>query len=397
MKINKCRFCRGKLDLVLSLGDFPVVNYFPNESEIKKEKKYPLELCICRNCGLAQLNFILDPKKIFQKYHYLSSVSKPLVKHLHNLASDAIKKFNLTNSSKILDIGSNDGVLLEEFKKKHIEAVGVEPSFNCSEISTKKGFRVYENFFDQKLAKKIYQDYGGFDLIAITHTLANIVDLNDFMRGVKLLLKKNGVLVIEVGSLKKMLSDFKFDSIYHEHYSYFSFETLSKLLAKHNLTIIYSKNNLFHGGSLRVFAVHKEINTKASKSLGEVVPSDYKKFVSQIKIRKTKLQNLFSSLEGSLIVGYGAPAKSVTLLNYLSLRSDQISFIVDSTPYKQGRFLPGAHIPVFPEEHLNKVKVDYIFLLAWNYKDEILKKIKSLVKKPVKVILPFSREIIEIK
>lgn len=396
MKIVSCRLCGGKLKIILPLGNIPLVNYFPKASEIKKEIKYPLNFCVCTVCELAQLNYIVPPKNIFKSYHYVNGTSKPLVDHLTTLARVCIKDFKINKKNKVLDIGTNDGTLLEPFIKKGVSVTAVEPAKTISEIARAKGINVISEFFNNKLAKKILKMNGKFNLIFATHVLANIVDLHDFIEGVKLLLADDGKLIIEVGSLKKMMRAGKFDSIYHEHYSYFSFKTLKRLLNEHDLTIVDAKENLFHGGSIRITAKHASSSVLGLKFDEKIRTSDFTRFVSLAKTEKNKILKLFKSINKKTVIGFGAPAKGVILLNYCRLDSKKIKFIVDSTPIKQNKFIPGVHIPIYAEDYMQNEDFDYCLILAWNYKGYILKKLKRS-KKHFSVIIPFPKlEIIKI-
>jgi SAM-dependent methyltransferase len=390
MEIKLCRWCKQELSHVLSLGEMPIVNYFPQKNELKYEKKYPLDLNVCHSCGLAQLGFIIEPEKLFADYHYYSHASQPLVKHLRNLAKDCQKRFHLNHDSRVLDIGCNDGTYLSEFHKRGIYALGIDPSEGAAVFAKKEKIAVINTFFTHALAKKMIKDTEKFDLISAAHTLANIVDLDDFIRGVKLLLKEKGVVVIEVGSLAAMLTKGSFDSIYHEHYSYFSLSVLQKILRKHDLHIFLAEKNDFHGGALRVYATHKENKIPKKSLLKEnITDKDFIRFAKYAIGFQKKLKKIITNLAPASIVGYGAPAKGVTLLNYCNLDGKRIQFIVDSTDKKQGRYVPGVHIPVYPEEYIKNKKVDYVLLLSWNYKYYIFKKLRKMMDKNVKIIIPF--------
>ncbi len=391
MKKTECGFCSGQLLPILTLGNMPIVNYFPSRSELAAEKKYPLELCVCGDCELVQLGFIVPPQQIFRSYHFLTSASKPLVGHLQKLADLCRKEFRLDPRSRVLDIGCNDGSLLLEFKKRKIQTLGVEPATAVAQVAQRRGIRVIPEFFNGSLAKEIRNGDGQFDLLSATRVLANIADLNGFMNGVKLLLAPRGVFVAEVNSLSEMLSKFQFDAIYHEHYSYFSFASLQKILKKHGLSIFKFEKSLFQGGELRIFATHTAHVDKELRMEEGITEADYTRFASEVKSFRKNLQKLFLGLKGSTVAGFAAPAKAVTLLNYCGLGTDAIAIIVDSTPFKQGRFLPGLHIPIYPEDYLKGKKIDAVFLLAWNYRDQIVGKIRRLTGKGTKIIVPFPK------
>jgi len=409
MRIKRCRICNSTISNVLSLGKFPAVNYYLTLEDLKeKEKKYPLNFCICETCGLGQLDEIIRAGELFSTYHYVSSSSNPLKKHLESLGKVCRKKFALNNAASVLDIGCNDGTLLNYFKKFGIITLGIDPAKNVAEQTKKTGIKVISNFFTKKLSKKLLKKEGLFDLIFATNTLAQVIDLNDFALGVKNLLKVNGSFIIEVGYLPKMLLKKTFDSIYHEHYSYFSLMSLSYLFDKNALEIYDAQEIKNHGGSLRVFVKHKEnnkiIGTNRLKNIlekeHELKINDrkvYGKFVDSVLSFKNEFRDLLIELkkENKTIVGIGAPAKSVILLNFTDINHTVISYITDSTAYKQNRFMPGVHIPIMPENKLNYDKsIDCFLLLAWTYKDELIKKIRVLQRPDVKIIIPFPRLVI---
>lgn len=398
MEIKNCRNCGGELSKVLSLGKMPIVNYFPSQDELEDEKKYPLELRACRICGLCQLGFIVPPEKIFSNYHFVTSASEPLVSHLEQLSKICIKEFKLNSRSKILDLGCNDGSFLLNFKKKQMRVVGIEPAPVIAQFAKNRGVEVLSEFFNKENACDIRSSFGQFDLISATRVLANIVDINSFVAGVKDLLSPNGVFVAEVSSLSQMLSKFQFDSIYHEHYSYFSFATLEKILEKHGLVIFKAEETPFQGGELRIFVTHEKGFAKKIKFEEKIASHDYVNFAKHVRSFKKDLNVFFDSHKSAVIAGFGAPAKGVTLLNYCGLGVDKISFIVDSTLLKQGRFFPGLKIPIHKEAYLKGRKVDYCLILAWNYSDEILKKLKKINKERMRAIIPLPNlEIIDIR
>lgn len=409
MKISKCRICNSDIVRVLSLGKFPAVNYYLSRDDLKrKEKKYSLNFCICEICGLGQLDEIVQARKLFSTYHYISSTSIPLKKHLEALGELCRKKFKLNNASSVLDIGCNDGTLLKHINKFGTITLGIDPAKNVVEQTKKTGVKVISNYFTEKLSKKILKKEGLFDLIFATNTLAQIIDLNDFVSGVKNLLKIDGSFIVEVGHLPEMLSKKTFDSIYHEHYSYFSLMSLNYLFGRNGLEIYDAQEIGNHGGSLRVFVKHKK-NKRATKTarLKNILEKEhylkinsrksYAKFVSNVLNFKNKFRKLLISLKktNATIVGVGAPAKSVILLNFTKIDHTIISYITDSTPYKQNRFMPGVHIPIISENKLNYDKsIDYFLLLAWTYKDAIIEKIRLLKNKNAKIIIPFPELII---
>ena len=406
MRIKQCRICNSNIIKILSLGKFPAVNYYLTLEDLnRKEKKYSLNFYICETCGLGQLDEIVKAGKLFSTYHYISSTSAPLKKHLESLGEFCKDKFKLNSSSKVLDIGCNDGTLLSYLEKSGIVCLGIDPAQNVTEQTRRKGIRVISNFFTEKFSKKIMKEEGLFDLILATNTLAQIIDLNGFARGVKNLLKINGSIVVEVGYLPEMLLKKTFDSIYHEHYSYFSLMSLDWLFSKNGLLIYDAQKIDNHGGSIRIFIRHKEnIMLKKTIRLENILNEErqlkinrkktYVNFVDSALKFKQDFRNLLITLKknNKTIVGIGAPAKSVILLNFTDINHTIISYITDSTFYKQNRFMPGVHIPIMPENKLNYDKsIDYFLVLAWTYKEAIIKKIRALQKPNVKIIIPFPK------
>lgn len=388
MKIQNCRVCGGKLELIISLGKIPIVNYFPNAKEAKNQKRYPLDVYFCTNCSLVQLGYIISPEKVFKNSHFLTSAASPLVQYLEKFAETLISSSGLKKSGRILDIGTNDGSLLNAFKKRGFEVLGVEPSRLACSLGRDKGIEILNDFFNFALSEKILRSYGKFDVITATRVLANIVDLNDFLLGVKNLLNESGIFAVEVDAFDELSQKGEFDTFYHEHYSYFTPESINYLFRKNGLKIVFEERTPFRGGELRVFAVKDGGSIPNFK-----VPNlyDYKLFAQKVVDYKMEVRSLFSKIQGSKIAGFGAPAKGVTFLNYIGLDDKKISYIVDATPYKQGRLIPGMHIPVYPENHLLKDKPDYCLLLAWNYKDEIIGKVKNLLPGGSKIIVPFPK------
>lgn len=406
MKVNKCRICKSKIVEIFSLGNFPAVNYYLSKNELeKKEEKYSLTFCLCENCGLGQLNEIVSADKLFLEYHYMSSTSYPLMLHLESLAELCRNRFKLNSLSNALDIGCNDGILLNFLKNHKIFSLGIDPAENAIKDAKNKDITVIKGFFNEAMSTKILVRHGKFDLIVATNTLAQIIDLNDFVKGVRNLLNEDGVFVIEVGYLLDMINKKTFDSIYHEHYSYFSLRSLMQLFRAHSLDVFDAQRIANHGGSLRVFIKHhanKKFNMrkrlekiKKNEELIKLHKSEsYKEFASNIFLFRKDFRNLLLGLkkDNQEIIGLGAPAKSVVLLNFVGINNKVISYITDSTSHKQHKYMPGVHIPIMPEEKIITDKnIDYFLLLAWTYKKEMVNKIKKLKRDNVKIIIPFPR------
>lgn len=400
-----CTACSHKIIPILSLGEIPVVNYFPSKKDIKTpEIFFPLTLCLCMYCGLAQLNEVVNQRKLFSTYHYSSSTSSPLVEHLTSLAKDIIKRFNTNQSSKVLDIGCNDGILLTAFKKTDAAILGIDPAKNIARVTKVKNIPVVVDFFTEKLAEKVKKRVGTFDLIFATNTVSQIEDTNDLLKGVRLLLSENGVFIVEVGYIVDMLSKQTFDSIYHEHIYYYSFSSMQHILEKNGLTIFDGERIANHGGSIRLFITHnRNRNHKKTKKLLALFAKEkrlqlrsksaYKTFVKASKRYKSDFLTLLKSIkkQKKSIVGIGAPAKGVVVLNYCGINNTILDYVTDSTPFKQNRFIPGVKIPVYSEEKLKEKTPDFLLLLAWTYKYVMLKKLGPYRGKGVKIIVPFPK------
>lgn len=395
MSMTTCRWCGGKLTVILSLGKMPIVNYFPSREGTNKEKRYPLTFCVCRRCGLAQLGQVIAPEKIFGRYHYLTGASGPLVHELESFAKESIRRYRLKKGARVLDIGSNDGTLLKAFQILGMSGLGIEPASAIARGAISRGIPTINAFFTSTQAKKIRKKYGQFDLVTATHVLANIVDLHDFFSGIGEVLSPRGIFILEVGSLADLIKKSQFDSIYHEHYSYFSSAVLQKILRSVGMTIFGVTHQSAQGGSLRIAASRSDNrrgNNLQGKREGEISKKEYAQFAKHVReIRRRVREIIRRDLKGKVVVGFGAPAKGVTLLNYCGLDQTDIAFVVDSTPEKQGKFVPGTRIPVFAEAYLIGKRVDAILVLSWNYREEIFKKIKQLVRHPVTVIMPFPK------
>lgn len=395
MKENHCRLCNGSTKKIISLGKAPLPNYFPTTSEKTRFKKYPLILSICQVCGLGQLTQTITPKKIFSQYHFLSGSSAPLVSHLKSLAQKETEK--LEKDAKVIDIGSNDGTLLSFFQKKGVKIVAVEPAKNIVKIARRKMIPTVEGFFNKETAKKLRDKYGRFDLITAIHVLANVPDLASFMKGVKLLLSPNGKFVAEVSSFPYMLKHGIFDSIYHEHYSYFTAQTLHLLCNLHGLKIDSLQKIPYQGESIRIEAQHwrtRSLYILNTRDRDDKYLRDITQFKKKVLANRKKIQTLVKKFSGKTMVGYGAPAKAVTLVNYCRL-SKYISYIVDSTTLKFGRYLPGTDIPIFLPEKLQGEKHCSVFLFSWNYQDFSMTFLKKVFPKSIPVIIPFPKARIE--
>ncbi|ATZ61221.2 MAG: class I SAM-dependent methyltransferase [Methanosarcinales archaeon Met12] len=390
-----CRVCGSeKLHKFLSLGPTPLANSFLRENQLEAvEPYYPLDVYFCSNCYLVQLLDVVSPEVLFKEYAYVTGASKPMQAHFTGLVEDVIQNFKISEDGLIVDIGSNDGTLLQCFSKLGLQTLGIEPASNIARLAEAKGFRTVNEFFSEKCAVKIHEEHGNADVILATNVFAHTDDLEGFVRGIKYLLADNGTFVIEVPYLLNLLNNLEFDTIYHEHLSYFAVYPLIYLFRKFNMEVVP-----VHGGSIRVFV------QKAAKQQSQRVTAlllieqeakldslkTYTKFGEEVYSLKEKLVKLLKALknEGVRITGYGATAKGNTLLNYCKIGTDILDYISDTTPFKQGCYTPGMHIPVFPEEEFHEDPPDYSLLLAWNYANEILQKERKYRQNGGKFILP---------
>ena len=382
----RCRFCGSPLQhTFVDLGTQPLCESYLSYDQLNQmEPFYPLHVHVCQNCFLVQLEEYVAPNEIFTEYAYFSSYSETWLKHAENYVEMITDRLELEEKSQVVEIGSNDGYLLQYFVQKGIPVLGVEPAANVAEVAIQKGIPTEVKFFDIKTANELAAKKKSADLIIGNNVLAQVPDLNGFVEGLKTLLKPLGVITVEFPHLMKLMDENQFDTIYHEHFSYFSFITVEKLFAAHGLTIFDVEQLPTHGGSLRIYARRTENESEpVTHNVGELITTEreegftnlekYSLFSEKVKETKRNLLNLLISLkrDNQSIVGYGAPGKGNTLLNYCGIRSDFLDYTVDRNPYKQGKFLPGSHIPIFPPDKIKETKPNYLLVLPWNLKDEI--------------------------
>jgi len=384
-KLEQCRSCGKQLSLVLSLGETPLANSFVKPGE--SEESFPLELCLCQSCSLVQLGHVVDPELMFRNYLYTTGVSETFRRHFASMAKALVSELNLSQDSLVVDIGSNDGLLLGSFKKLGCKVVGIEPASNLASIADKNGITTINDFFSDKTAAIITVKYGKADLITATNVFAHVDNLETFLSVVKTLLKNDGRLVIEVPYLAKMIEMMTFDTIYHEHLSYFSALSMVNVFTKNRMQVISIDEVDIHGGSLRVSvknrdaepppAVQKMVKQETDRNLNKL--ETYTRFARRVTKSKSDLLRFLSSIRArnQTIVGYGAAAKANTLLNYCGISRNYVEYIVDDNPLKQGLLTPGTHIPVLPSKTLSEERPNYILVLAWNLADEIAKKVRQ--------------------
>ncbi len=387
MKIYKCRFCGSLLQRTfIDMGISPLSNsYLANETVISDEKWYPLKVFVCTSCFLVQLPAHVSPNAIFRNYAYFSSYSDTWIQHTRSYASKMINDYNLNNNSMVVEIASNDGSLLKHFKMSGVPVLGVEPAENVAKTAIADGIPTITDFFGTVSAKELKKKGKTADLLIGNNVLAHVPDINDFVKGLKILLKPDGLITMEFPHLLQLIRNNQFDTIYHEHYSYLSLSTVRKIFTHHGLKLFNVIELPVHGGSIRIYACHEEnhkIKTKKSIDLmigkelkyGLFRMDTYSNFQKRAnKVKTELLQFIHDSLaHGRTIVGYGAAAKGNTLLNYCGISVTHLKFVADRSPHKQNTLLPGSHIPVKHPHEIARTKPNYVLILPWNIKEEII-------------------------
>lgn len=403
MSNKSCRFCSHTLaHTFCNLGKTPLSNAYLKKDDLqKKESFHPLHAYVCENCFLVQLEQFESPEDIFSDYAYFSSYSDSWLKHAAKYSNLMINRFGLDSSKKVVEIASNDGYLLKNFVEKGIPVLGIEPAANVAEYAIAIGVPTLVKFFGVKTANDLVAKGVKADLLLGNNVLAHVPDLNDFVAGMKVLLKDGGVITMEFPHLMKLMEENQFDTIYHEHFSYFSFLTVEKVFAKHGLQLFDVEELPTHGGSLRIYAKHqndmaKEISKNVvtlkekERKYGLDKLSTYLDFQKKVELFKEQFLNFLTKAksEGKSIVAYGAPAKGNTLLNFCGLNSSTIQYTVDRSPHKQGKYLPGTHIFINEPEKISSTKPDYLIILPWNLKDEIMEQMNHIRSWGGKFVVP---------
>jgi len=398
-----CRFCAAPLKhTFVDLGMSPLCESYLTEPQLNRmEAFYPLHVRVCERCYLVQLEQYVSADEIFTEYAYFSSYSDTWLKHAAQYVDLVARRLNLGPGSLVVELASNDGYLLQNFVKKGIPALGVEPAANVAKVAVEKGVPTLVKFFGVETAKAMVADGQQADLIVGNNVLAQVPDLNDFVAGIALLLKPNGVVTLEFPHLVRLMAENQYDTIYHEHFSYFSWLTVEKIFARHGMTLFDVEELSTHGGSIRIYAGH---TADASKPVLPAVTAlrqqelaagldrmeTYADFSEKVKRSK---RNLLAFLiqakgEGKRVAGYGAPGKGNTLLNYCGIRTDFVDYTVDRNPYKHGKFLPGTHIPIYAPDRIFETKPDYVLILPWNFKQEIMKQMAGIREWGGKFVVP---------
>ena len=407
--MNNCFICeKGTLEVMLDLGQSPIANNLElNLSDSLGSKKYPLMLSKCSNlCQHVQISEIVDQVEIFSDYFYMPSVSATLTKHLEDISEDLNENFFINDKSFIVDIGSNDGTFLNSLKKFTNKILGIDPAKNLSDLANSKGINTLNDFFTNDLSIDISAEYGKADYIVSTNTFAHTPKVNDFVKGLKNLLSQKGVIIIEIHYLGSMINDNSFDTIYHEHFSYWSLKNLNDVFARFDLQIFDAKILPVHHGQLRIYISNNgnyDITDSYLNILNNEIETDLlgkglDKFCNDVKTIKKEITHLFNKLskEGKKIYGYGAPAKASTLINFIG--AENIEEIYDKSELKQGKYIPGTSIKIKDPIEILKDKPDYIFLFAWNFSDEIVDQLKEKYNFTGKIIIPIPKlKIIDMK
>jgi len=400
MKQSTCRFCGTPLEhTFVDLGATPLSNgYLSKEDLTKPEAVYPLHTKVCSECLLVQLDTVVPPEGIFEHYVYFSSYSTTWLEHAKTFVENITQKLNLNSDSLVYEIASNDGYLLKNFVAKQIPCLGIEPAKNVAEIAQAQGVPTYCDFFGTQLAHKLAQEKGLADLIIGNNVLAHVPDINDVVGGIKVLLKPHGNVCIEVPHLLNLIKENQFDTIYHEHYSYFSLVTLNKIFLAHGLKIYHVDELPTHGGSIRITATHQENNPQETDNYELVLNkeleanlegiSGYHSFAEKVEMVCRELQDFLATAkqDNKKFVAYGAAAKGNTLLNVCEVSTDLVEYVVDQNPHKQGLYLPGSHLPIYSPQAILPTKPDYILILPWNLKSEIISYLKKMIDWQVKYV-----------
>lgn len=402
-KRRSCRSCGAQLDTTfVNLGVTPLANAFITPEALgQPETFYPLHAYVCSECLLVQLEEFESPQNIFSEYAYFSSFSESWLQHAQAYAKEMISRFHLGPESQVVEVASNDGYLLQFFKQENIPVLGVEPAANVAEVARSRGISTIVKFFGEETAKELVQQGHQADLLVANNVLAHVPNLDDFIRGLKILLKPEGVITLEFPHLLNMIEECQFDTIYHEHFSYFSFLTVNRIFTSRNMRVFDVQELPTHGGSLRVYLSHSErlenpvvsrcsvlLDRERAQGLDKL--ETYRSFEQRVRQAKRDFLRFLiqAKTEGKTIAGYGAPAKGNTLLVYCGVRTDFLDFTVDKSPYKQGLYLPGTFIPIKDLRELRRARPDYVVILPWNLKDEIMEQIAFIREWGGKFVVP---------
>jgi hypothetical protein len=399
----QCRHCAAPLHhTFVDLGMSPLCESFLRSDQLNSmEAFYPLHALVCDRCFLVQLEEYVSPAEIFTEYAYFSSYADSWLQHVERYTDQMIARWGLGANSHVVELASNDGYLLQYFVARNVPVLGVEPAANVAKVAESKGVPTLVKFFGRETARELVRQGKKADLVIGNNVLAQVPDINDFVAGIRILLHERGVATIEFPHLQQLIDNNQYDTIYHEHFSYFSFLTASKIFASHGMILFDVEELPTHGGSLRIYARHQEdeskpIEARAKELLRREVDrgfdrmETYANFGEKVKSTKRRLLAFLIDAKnsGRTIAGYGAPGKGNTLLNYCGIRTDFLDYTVDRNPYKHGRFTPGTHIPIYAPTKINETRPDYVLILPWNVKDEIIAQMAHIRSWGGKFVVP---------
>jgi SAM-dependent methyltransferase len=401
-----CRFCGAALQRTfVDLGMSPLCETYPSAADLNRgEVYYPLHVYVCDECFLVQLEQYETQEQIFSDYPYFSSYSDSWLKHCESYCDKMIERIGLDGKSQVIEVASNDGYLLQYFVKRGVPVLGIEPAANVAKVAVEQGVPTLVQFCGAELARELAADGGCADLVVGNNVLAQVPDLNDFVAALRILLMPDGVLTLEFPHLLRLIERNEFDTIYHEHFSYFSLLTTVQILQAHGLKVFDVEELPTHGGSLRIYACRVEsLKHQTRQNVDRVIrdekrigldsPKGYEGFSQQVKETKLALVDflLAAAQQGKSVAAYGAPGKSATLLHYCGIGKDLIEYTVDRSPHKQGRFLPGSHIPIYSPDRISQTKPDYVVILPWNLEEEITELLQFIRQWGGRFVVPIPR------
>ena len=405
----RCRHCGSSVTVSFcDLGMSPLANSYVSVEQIDRaESFYPLHAYVCGECFLVQLQEFESPEQIFSDYAYFSSYSDSWVAHCRQYVEQMVARYGLGSEQLVIEVASNDGYLLKFFKEKGVPVLGIEPAANVARAAQDLGIETLVEFFNPTLAETLVRRGIQADLLLGNNVLAHVPDLNGFVRALKLALKPSGVITLEFPHLLELIRERQFDTIYHEHFSYLSLGTVERVFSKFGLKVFDVDRLATHGGSIRVYATHAEnamqtisghvnemLSEEASAGLGSL--TTYRAFSDEVKKTKRALLRflIYAREQGKSVVGYGAPAKGNTLLNYCGVRTDLLDYTVDRSPHKQGRFLPGVRLPIYPPEKIRETKPDFVLILPWNIKEEVMSQMSFVRQWGGRFVVPIPRTMV---
>ena len=403
---GRCRFCDSPLEhTFVNLGKSPLCESFLTAEQLNlMEPFYPLHAYVCAECFLVQLQEYVTGEKIFTEYAYFSSYSDSWLDHARRYTDKMIAEFGLSPASQVIEVASNDGYLLQYFVARGVPSLGIEPAANVAKVAIDKGVQTLVKFFGVATAEELTRDGMQADLLLGNNVLAQVNDINDFVAGLAIALKPRGVITIEFPHLMQLVEQCQFDTIYHEHFSYFSFVAAERIFAAHSLVLFDVEELPTHGGSLRIYARHAADDTKPVTNRARALRQQevdagllsleyYSSFARRVEMVKRDLLEFLidAKRRGRRIVGYGAPGKGNTLLNYCGIATDFLDFTVDRSPYKQRRFLPGTEIPIRHPDAIREARPDYVLILPWNLKDEIAEQLAYVHEWGGRLVVPIPR------